>query len=814
MSKSPYYNKIFFYCRTKLSFTIILLLLFPELVLGADSVYEQHVQQAYNGNYPPFLLYIQHYQQHHELNPGQVADWLQVASWAGHDDDVIRIWQHYQVYMRLPARGVAAAAQSWRNLKQWKNALSLWKQALILAPNNDDYRTGYIKTLADARMDKQALQEAQQLLAKRQSLSHMQTLSYVYLRQGNTWARLLIDTRTLNRYPGNKEALINLMNSLQDNRVDPPALTLSNKAELPAALRRELQLNVMAEGVRLANVPGRTEQERLALAQLTINRYDILLARWKNDPQAQPDIFRARVDRLGALYAHGDYSQVISEYQALASTQQFPDWAIDWVISAYLGEKNANAAFALLRRYPGYTPDPEDDEHKLFFALLDTGQYQAARQYVDRITQTASWTRYNYGDPTPQPNDQWLNGQSLNFQYLLITNALPQAEALAQHLADTAPGNQGLQIDYASALQARGWPRAAERKLKMAEALEPASIELEREQAYVAMDLQEWRQMDLLTDDVIARTPVDRDSQYLARLRDIQHFSELRLNAGKGLYSDNPISGTHDFSWDATLYGPPIADNWRLFAGTRFAQGHFDEGKGSSRQRFGGIEWRARDFRVEAELSANHYHGTSKPGARLSAEYSPSDNWQVGGNLERISRTTPLRALRNGISANRSEAWSRWYKNERREYRFSAAASEFSDHNHRQEYALTGKESLWQTPQLTLVLEPEVSASINSLSDTPYYNPKQDLSAAASFSIDHLMYRYYDTLWSQQLTAGGGTYWQKSHSPGAITLLGYGQRIQWNNVVDTGVMLDWDKRPYDGKRESNLAITFDANVRF
>ena len=48
----------------------------------------------------------------------------------------------------------------------------------------------------------------------------------------------------------------------------------------------------------------------------------------------------------------------------------------------------------------------------------------------------------------------------------------------------------------------------------------------------------------------------------------------------------------------------------------------------------------------------------------------------------------------------------------------------------------------------------------------------------------------------------------------AITLLGYGQRIQWNNVIDTGVMLNWDKRPYDGKRESNLSVTFDATLRF
>lgn len=83
----------------------------------------------------------------------------------------------------------------------------------------------------------------------------------------------------------------------------------------------------------------------------------------------------------------------------------------------------------------------------------------------------------------------------------------------------------------------------------------------------------------------------------------------------------------------------------------------------------------------------------------------------------------------------------------------------------------------------------------------------------AALSVDHEMYRHYDTLWSQQFVAGGAATGRKI-SHGAVTLLGYGQRIQWNNVVDTGVMLNWDKRPYDGKRESNLSVTLDATLRF
>ncbi|PWS15320.1 poly-beta-1,6 N-acetyl-D-glucosamine export porin PgaA, partial [Klebsiella pneumoniae] len=83
----------------------------------------------------------------------------------------------------------------------------------------------------------------------------------------------------------------------------------------------------------------------------------------------------------------------------------------------------------------------------------------------------------------------------------------------------------------------------------------------------------------------------DLSTQKLVRAREVHHMSELRLNSTQGIHSDNPVSGSHEFSWDAAIYGPPIADNWRLFAGNRCAKGNFDEGKGSSRQLFGGIEW-------------------------------------------------------------------------------------------------------------------------------------------------------------------------------------------------------------------------------
>lgn len=88
------------------------------------------------------------------------------------------------------------------------------------------------------------------------------------------------------------------------------------------------------------------------------------------------------------------------------------------------------------------------------------------------------YLRRIYGSPTPQPNDNWLLGQSLLTQYHIAANELPEAEKLAEHLARTGSGNRGLRISYASVLEARGLPHAAEKELKLAEVIEPSNPEL------------------------------------------------------------------------------------------------------------------------------------------------------------------------------------------------------------------------------------------------------------------------------------------------------------------------------------------------
>ncbi|WP_435948181.1 poly-beta-1,6 N-acetyl-D-glucosamine export porin PgaA [Dryocola sp. BD586] len=800
-------------------FTVCILL--PMQAYAVTSDYDELIMEARAGNRAPLLQYLQAQEKQTELTENQVADWLQVSGWADNNEETLRVWQRYHNQIAIPPRGQIAVARALRNEKKWDESLSVWESILREEPDNADARTGWIMTLADARRNEQALTEANSWAQREPGPDRDALVAYVYQAQGKNWDALLAASRAQDEAPQNKNSQATLIAALSANRVVGPALELSSSISSADPMKRRLELDAAAETVRAAFTPTRNEEERFIVADKALARYDQLLAAWKDNPDAQADIRRARIDRIGALVIRKRNAEAIAEYESLtADGGAVPSYAKRWVATAWLNDEQPEKAEAMLMSiyYPNGTlpaaPLTPDDRQDLFFAHLDNERFDAAKRQADELVKESPYLRRVYGSPTPQPNDAWLLGQTLRNQYKVAVNDLPGAEKQAEHLARTGSGNQGLRITYASVLEARGLPRKAEQELKLAEVIEPSNLELERQQAYVALDLQEWKQADELTDDVIARSPDDTSTLRLSRIRDVHKMSELRISGSQGIASDSPISGKHDFTLESAIYSPPVDDNWRLFTGFNFATGEFEEGKGISRDLAAGAEWTSRNYWAEMEISGHNYGDGQKIGGRLSAWHDFNDNWRIGGSAERLSRDTPLRALRNGVSSNGGTGYVRWYQNERREYQLSFAASHFSDGNDRLEYGLSGKERLWTTPRFTLDFTPGISGSTNSKEDVPYYNPKRDFAVVPGLSAEHVLYRRYDTVWSQQITAAAGSYWQKNQGSGAITQLGYGQRVQWNNVVDGGVMLTWDKRPYDGKRERNVSLAFDLNVRF
>src|SRR5690606_2859978 len=143
-----------------------------------------------------------------------------------------------------------------------------------------------------------------------------------------------------------------------------------------------------------------------------------------------------------------------------------------------------------------------------------------------------------------------------------------------------------------------------------------------------------------------------------------------------------------------------------------------------------------------------------RTGVRISYWHEFDDQWRVGTDLGRLARHTPLSAIRKRDPPSQAGGYLRWYQNEMRDYTPGVSTQRFSERNRRMHYATSCKERPSTRPYRTLDLQPYLGASTNSSQDGPYYSPRRDIHLAPSLLADHVLHRYYDTLWRQQFLLG------------------------------------------------------------
>ncbi|PMY65907.1 MULTISPECIES: poly-beta-1,6 N-acetyl-D-glucosamine export porin PgaA [Pseudomonas] len=801
-------------------------LLWPTLVF-ADPVYDQLVLEARAGTYAPALTHLRQVPAD-QLTAGLVSDHLQIASWAGLDAEVVDVYETQARGRVLPTQALTATARAYRNLKRWDDAIRLYRQALEREPQNPDLQLGLALTQADAGQPAEAVRRARELVAaKPDDATRRLALGYALTRAAQPYDALFEFDQAFVRAGDKPQVLREYVLALQRARLPEPALRLARQHPGlldPVSLRR-LEGDVAAERVRLTELATRSEKERYVIADRALADYDRLIAAWASDPAARDDVTRWRIDRLGALKARARTAEVIDEYHKLtAEGVTIPTYALRWVASSHLDQRKPEIASDLYRQVLA-APDADvsdrvDDNTALYYALLESDRPEEAQQIADELARNQKPRVELKGLPVGNPNDEWMDAQQLAAQSGTYSADLAGSEQRLANLVEQAPGNLGLRLSEANLYLARKWPRRAEGLLKETEAQAPRDIGLEVAQGHTAQDLQEWRQLDALTDDVVQRFPENRQVQRLARQRQVHDMAELRVETyggksyGGGNSGAGAVSGSKDFGIETVLYSPPINEDWRLFGGLGYATGDFQEGTGHHRWQRVGVERRTRDMTLEAEVSNHSYGFGDKQGARLAIARDIDDHWQYGGSLEYLSANTPLRALNSDIYANGGSAFLRWRANESREWRLALSPSHFSDGNNRFEALLTGREGVYATPHVQVDLGLEVGSSHNTKEDTPYFNPKADLTVLPTVNINHVLYQRYETVWSQQFQVGAGTYSQRDHSTGGIGLLSYGQRVIWNDVFEAGANLSVINRPYDGDRETDLRLLLDLTYRF
>lgn len=787
--------------------------------------YDLLILGARNGNYQPALQMLQQRLQDTPKDQRALYDYIVISDWAGRSQQAIEAYENAGSPDNIPAQPLAAVARSYRNQQQWNKSIALYLRGEQRYPSKKEFSLGTVMTLADAKHSAQAIDRGRELRLRlpRDPDSHL-ALAYAYDLDNQPFASLSEATTAYSLAPDKPYVVRAYVLALQSAQLPQAALLLATQRPgvLKPAQIRSLQGDFAAQLTRTAATPTRTEADRFLLADRAIELYDRLIKEWKAlGPVAHDDVIRAEVDRLQALHVRKRMSDVVRNYESILSREiTVPDYVLGDVADAYLYLRQPKKAAPLFQKLLDSAPGKQNSYTRtisqvgLFYALTESSSLGAEDNLLEIAASEQPTWLYVKGDPKRKSNTLKLNADLTQAMSYLYEGDAPKAQRRLDHMVATAPNNTRLRTARSEIYRRRSLPRHSEQDLKIAEAESPRSVELEINQAATALALQEWRDAKLLHDDVMARMPEDQSARSLDRDWIVHNMAELRITASRGLSTGSPVTGSHEWDIDSVLYTPPISENWRGFAGTGYSSADFEEGTGRYRWMRAGAEWRSRDITAQAEVSGNDFGSGTRTGAALFAAFDINDHWQIGASGAVLSRDTPLRALQHDIRSNKLNAYVRWRADNRREWRFSLAGAHFTDGNNRVETTLSGRERLYTTPALEIDALLDLSTSHNSLRDTPYFNPRSDLTILPALQLTHVLHRSYDTVWSQQLLLGAGAYAQQGYGSSGVFTAGYGQRFRYNKVFDVGIMVSGTSRAYDGQRERDYKILVDLTYRF
>ena len=786
--------------------TIVLWGMTPSLGLAQQVSIEQAIEMARAGQTAEALEVLAARYVADPDNRAVFHDYLTVLSWAGQDQRVAEL-SHRLSVVTAPGYALEAAAQSARRRGDYVQAEKLYRAGLQRFPETADFPAGLVLTLVDADRSQAALDVTAQLeRSYPQSEALQLAKGYALETRRDFFAALQNYHRLLDRDPLNRAAQarrIMVLDSLGAShlavelaRQDP---SLLSSDEWQRILSNQAAFAVRWGALPVADEGHRFDQTDRALALLERNRAAL-------DPASSAAATfspRSRFDRLVARRNRFQMTAVVREYEALRRDGvTTPNYVTAAAADAYLYLQQPEQAERLYRQILAAEPDDLNASLALFYTLIELEKFTAAYQLIDRLDQDLpAWLRSRHpdggGSPRPNPNKIRITMTAALARGFGDQYAEADARLAAMHAQ--APANLDITRELANVYAARGWPRRALQTYQLGLRIDHHHKELQLGLAQSFLERREYRLAEQAIDRLYSLYPEDSQVRRLHRRWATHNLRELRLEVG---YADNSgaTEGSHELLLAGTLFSRPLAYNFRMFVSGRYALAAFPEGDENYRRYGVGVEYRQPDLEAAAELTYN-IDGESDYGARLSLLYEPDDLWSVLLDIERFSRETPLRALRQSITADSAGLGVSYRSSELRRIGFRAMLMDFSDGNLRRSLSASLEQRLLTRPKYKLTGIIDLYTSHNNRFDTIYFNPGHDHSAALTLVNVQRLYRRFDRVFSHRLSLTAGQYWQENF--GNNYLAGFVYEHLWETAERFELVYGFSRfrRVYDGLPE-------------
>ncbi|MEO6353424.1 MAG: hypothetical protein ABIO19_16295, partial [Burkholderiaceae bacterium] len=289
-------------------------------------------------------------------------------------------------------------------------------------------------------------------------------------------------------------------------------------------------------------------------------------------------------------------------------------------------------------------------------------------------------------------------------------------------------------------------------------------------------------------------------------------FYKVESTIGRGATGSGADSVT-----DAALYSEPLSgslgDHVRVLSHLTRADGETGN-QNASRTRLGvGLDYRARDISVEAELNRT-LDDSHAGGVALALSWDLSDAWSGHVALDTNIIDLPAAALAGGVTAEGLKLGMSWSLNESRKAGGELSTIQFSDGNTRDMARIWWQERWISGPVFKLDSILGLSSSRNSQSDRNYFNPSRDAELGLEIKAEWLTWRRYQRSFKQRAGLALGQYWQDGFDRGLTAGLRYEHEWRQDDAWEFTYGLGRSFHPYDGNREYRNYLLLNLSGRF
>ena len=786
--------------------------------------HDRAIELARLGDTGQSLSILQPLYREHGDDLGVTRDFIAVLGWnGGHDATVVQLYQSLPDPDQ-PDYVLQQVGLAYRRLHMPRQALAVYQTGLRHSPDDMNFIIGAMHSLADDGYVEKALLVADADMYYQGTRVDIELAAAEIADQFDMYKALHYYEVVLQQQPDNQVALRGFIRA--SGRMGASSLAVKTALQhpgiIPAAELRHLQGDEAAALVRYGMTEPSTPDQRFAITDQAIVRLNSLIAAWSTEgPEAQPDILRARYDRMLAFYNRSMMQDVLNEY---ASLQQegvdVPPYALGTVADAYMTLREPEKARDLYLRVLAADPKNYDARRQLFYAYVECDDYKKAFQTVDALVEDQPVWIENKGSDHPEPNPRRVAAEIMAGSGRLYAGEIREGDKRLVPLVNAAPNTAGNREVLGNVYSAHGWYRAALQQYQIGASMGGnPSIGNQVGLAEMNLRLRNFRAAEDQSATLVRQYPESLQVQRLARDVAVHNMAELRVTTGYAFQpmTDHNVSGGKGYGIDTLLYSPPVKDNWRIFAGEYFTHQREPNAEGniSFSRTTAGAEYRQGPVTAQAGLTYNHFHDNERLGIAGEGSWDINDIWTLAGSGESFSRDTPLRALNSGVTAGFMGAHAVWRRDEEHELRFGGDIMPFSDGNVRTGLDASYAQRIWTTPHIKLDGLGDVGESQNSADQNRfYYNPSRDFIALIGARATQSLYQRYSTLYQHSFRIEPGVYMEEYYGTSAVLRMRYEQRVFFHQTFEAGLGVNFARQAYDGSPENDVGLTLDLVDRF